>query len=257
MTQLKGFGGAMMIVAITALPVIANEGHGMMGHGGHDQEEQADHGGHYLKHLLKHAQEIGLTPEQIGKLKAIQLDFKRSEARLEAEAKVAKLELHALLEDEQTDLKAIQTKIEQLKKTEGACLFEAIKSKRTAMALLTPDQREKDLAHREAMKSEHDHDGEHSGGMGGMGSGGMMGGMGGGGMGGHSGHGGMGLKGGGGHGGQGSGDHGGGDASGGQQHQRGMGGKGRGGMKGGGGHGGQGGGGGQTGGEQGGEQHQH
>ncbi|MGE0643263.1 MAG: Spy/CpxP family protein refolding chaperone [Nitrospira sp.] len=227
-------GGIGVIAAMVVPPSFADEGHGKKGHGGHDQEEQVDHSGHYLKHLLKHAKEFELTQEQISKLKAIQLEFKRSEARLAADAKVAKLELDALLEDEQADLKAIQAKLEQLKKAEAACLFEGIKSKRTATALLTPDQREKDRAHREAMKSEHDHDGEHSGGMGGGGMMGGMGGMGGGGKGGHSGHGGMGMKGGG-------GDHGGGDASGGQQHQRGMGGKGRGGMKGGGGHGGQGG----------------
>ncbi|MBH0191800.1 MAG: hypothetical protein HP492_08610 [Nitrospira sp.] len=78
------------------------------------------------------------------------------------------------------------------------CLFAAIKSKHNAMALLTPDQREKDRAHRDAMKSEHT--GSHGGGMG---HGGMMGGM----------------MGGGGHGGQGGGGHGSGGAGGGQQHQ--------------------------------------
>lgn len=230
-----GLGAAGLLTAMTVCPVFADEGHGMMGHGGHDQEEHGDHSGHYLKHLLKHAKEIELTQDQITKLKAIQLDFKRSEARLEADAKVAKLELHALLEDEQVDLNAIKAKVEQLKKAEAACLFERIKSKRTAMALLTPDQREKDRAHREQMKSKNE--GQHGGGMGGMGRGGMMGGMGGMGGGGMSG-----------------GGHGGGGQSGGG-HQSGMGGMG--GMMGGmgsGGHGGQGGGG-Q--GEQGGEQHQH
>jgi Spy/CpxP family protein refolding chaperone len=216
MTKLKrqwvaGIGGATLIVAMTAFPVFSDEGHGQMGHGGHDQGEQEDHGGHYLRHLLKHAKEIGLTAEQIGKVKAMQLDFKRSEARLEADSKIAKLELHALLEDEKAELNAIQAKVEQLKKAEGACLFAAIKSKRTATALLTPDQREKDRAVHEQMKSAGD--GQHGGGMGGMmggrgGMGGMMGGMGGmmGGMGG-SGHG------------QSGGDQGSGGSSGGQQHQ--------------------------------------
>lgn len=253
-----GLGAAGLLTAMTGLPVYADEGHGMMGHSGHDQEDQHEQGGHYLKHLLKHAKEIGLTPEQISKVKAMQLDFKRSEARLQADEKVAKLELEALLEDEKADLNTIQAKVDQLKKVEAACLFEAIKSKRIATALLTPDQREKDRAHHEAMKVEHEHDGEHSGGMGGGGMMGGMGGMGSGGMSGHGGRGGMGMKGGGGHGGQG------GDASGGQQHQGGMGGKGRGGMKGGGGHGGQGGGqGGHDGGDHGsggsggGQEHQH
>ena len=197
MTKLKKqwlcrIGGAALIIALAAFPSYADEGHGKMGHGGHDQEDQDDHSGHYLKHLLKHAKEIGLTPEQITKLKSMQLDFKRTEARLEADAKVAKLELHALLEDEQADLIAIQAKVDQLKKAESACLFTAIKSKRNAMAMLTPDQREKDRAVHEHMKSGT----QHGGGMGGM-----MGGMGGG------------MMGGGGHG-QSSGA-----ASGGQQHQ--------------------------------------
>lgn len=201
-----------MVVTVGVLCVLgapnpssfAAEGHGQMMHGGHDQEEQNDHSAHYLKHLLKHAKEIGLTQEQIGKLKAMQLDFKRTEARLEADVKIAKLDLQALLEDEKADLGAIQSKVGQLKNSEGACLFAAIKSKHNAMALLTPDQREKDRAHREAMKSEHE--GRHGGGMGGMGHGGMMGGMMGGAMGG-SGHG------------QGGGEHGSGGAGGGQQHQ--------------------------------------
>jgi Spy/CpxP family protein refolding chaperone len=209
MTKLKGqwvagFGGAALIVAMTVSPVFADGGHGMMGHGGHDQGEQVDHSGHYFKHLLKHAKEIGLTPEQIRKLKAMQLDFKRTEARLEADTKIAKLELHGLLEDEQADLNAIQAKVQQLKNSEGACLFAAVKSRRDAMALLTPDQREKDRAHYDQMKSQGG--GQHGGGMGGMGHGGMMGGMMGGAMGG-SGHG------------QGGGEHGGGGAGGGQQHQ--------------------------------------
>lgn len=198
--------GVLCVIGASYPSSFADEGHGkMMGHGGHDQEEQDDHSGYYLKHLLKHAKEIGLTPEQISKLKAMQLDFKRTEARLEADVKIATLELHALLEDEKAELNAIQAKVGQLKNSEGACLFAAIKSKHNAMALLTPDQREKDRAHLEQMKSEGEK--QHGGGMGGMGGGGMMGGMGRGGMMGGSGHG------------QGSGDHGSGGAGGGQQHQ--------------------------------------
>jgi protein CpxP len=191
--------GAVCLVATTVLPGLADEGHGGMKHGqaqgGHEQGEQGEHGGHYLKHLLKHAKEFGLTPEQIGTLKTMQLDFKRTQARLEADIKIAKLELHALLEEEQADFSAIQAKVDQLKKAEGAMLLAAIKGKRDAMALLTPEQKEKDRAHREKMMSEGE--GQQRGGMGGKGRGGM---------------------GGGGHGGSG-GEHGSGEQGGGQQHQ--------------------------------------
>ena len=183
-----GLGGVAVIVAMTLFPGAADLGHSMM-HGGHDQGAQDDHSAHYLKHLLKHAKEIGLTPEQIGKLKAMQLDFKRAEARLEADIKIAELELHALLEDEQAHFSMIQAKVDQLKKAEGALMLSAMKVEREGMALLTMDQREKDRAHHEQMKGM----GQHGGGTG---MGGMMG-----------------------SGGHGGGDQGSGGAGGGQQHQ--------------------------------------
>jgi Spy/CpxP family protein refolding chaperone len=172
----------------------ADEGHGGKKRGqmqsGQDQGEQEEQCAHYLKHVLKHGKEIGLTSEQIGKLKTMQLDLNRTQARTEADIKIAKLELHALLEEEQADFAAIQAKVGQLKQAEGGLLLAAIKSKRDAMALLTPEQREKDRVHREQMKSGGE--GQHQSGMGG--------------------------KGGGGHG-AGGGDHAGGEQGGGQQHQ--------------------------------------
>ncbi len=173
-----GLIGATLIVAVTVLTGLADEGHGGMKRGqmqgGQDQGEQDEHSGHYLKHLLKHAKEIGLTPEQSKQLKAMQLDFKRTQARMEAEIKIAGLELHALLEEEQAGLSPIEAKVDQLKKAEGTLLLAAIKSKREAMALLTPEQREKDLAHREKMKKGGE--GQHGGGRGGKGGGGQGGG---------------------------------------------------------------------------------
>ena len=48
-----------------------------MGHHGHS----ADH----LRHLLQHQKEIGLTEEQVKKLKAIELDFDRARIKSDAE----------------------------------------------------------------------------------------------------------------------------------------------------------------------------
>ncbi len=167
--------GAVCLVAATVLPGLADEGHGGMKRGqtqnGHEQGEQDEQGGHYLKHLLKHAKEIGLTSEQVGKLKQMQLECKRRHIKMDAEVKIAKLELQALLEDEQAELSAIQAKVDQLKKSEGELLVEAVKAKREAIGLLTPEQKEKDRAHHEQMKS--DGEGQYRGGMGGKGRGGM------------------------------------------------------------------------------------
>jgi periplasmic protein CpxP/Spy len=135
-------------------------------HEGHDQSKQDEHSCHDLKHRLKHGKELSLTPEQITKLKTMQLDLGRAQARAEADIKVATLELHALVEDEQAASAAIQAKVDQLKKAEGGLLFTTIKSRRDARAILTPDQREKEHAMMEKMKGGED---QHPGGMGGMG----------------------------------------------------------------------------------------
>ena len=176
----QGFLGLIATTIIVVTPGFSQvaeacDMHMMHGHakGGHDTGEQKDQSEHYLKHLLKHAKDIGLTPDQLAKLKAIQLDFKRADVRLEADIKIAQLELEALIEDEQSDVSAIETKAEQLKKAEGAHLIADIKSTRNAAALLTPEQREKDRAHLEHMKSGGGHGGGHGGGAV---HGGMMGG---------------------------------------------------------------------------------
>lgn len=170
-----GFCGAACLIAAMVLTGFADEGHGEKKHGqmqsGQDQGEQEEQCAHYLKHLLKHGKEIGLTSEQISKLKAMQLDLNRTEARMEADVKIAKLELQALLEEEQAEFAAIQAKVGQLKQAEGALLPAAIKAKRDAVAMLTPDQREKDRAHREKMKSAGE--GLQRGGKGGDGHGGV------------------------------------------------------------------------------------
>jgi len=133
--------------------------------GGHDQSKQDEHSSHDLKHLLKHGKEIGLISEQISKLKTMQLDLGRAQARAEADIKVATLELHALVEDEKADAAAIQAKVDQLKKAEGGLLFTTITSRRDAMAILTPEQREKAHAMREKMMEGEN---QHTGGMHGM-----------------------------------------------------------------------------------------
>ena len=148
-------------------------GHMSKMHEGHDQSKEDEHSSHDLKHLLKQGKELGLTPEQIGKLKIMQLDLSRAQARAEADIKVATLELHALVEDEHSDSSAIQAKVDQLKKAEGGILFTAIKSSRDAMAILTPEQREKEHAQcEEMMEKMKGGEGQHTGGMSGMKGGG-------------------------------------------------------------------------------------
>ena len=103
----------MVVLGISMQPVWADEGYGDAkqrgmgpGMGGH-----RDSTGHYLRHLVRHQKEIGLTAEQVVKLKAIQLDLDRTRIRTEAEVLVAERELAALVEDEKADLSSIEAKV--------------------------------------------------------------------------------------------------------------------------------------------------
>ncbi len=162
----------MILIAVLTLgvqPVLADDDHGPM---------TRQPGGHFIRHLLTHAKEIGLTADQVTKLKAINLDFARTRIKTESEIKVAELELADLLDNEKAGLDAIEAKVKQSEMLEVGLRMAAIKAKRESLALLTPEQREKEKAEHEKMMR------QMGGGMGG----GMMGGMMEGGMMGRGGH---------------------------------------------------------------------
>ena len=147
----------MVILGFSLQPAWADEGYGQTGQGGmgHGMAGHRETTGHYLRHLVIHQKEIGLTAEQVAKLKAIQLDLDRTRIRAEAEVLVAERELAALVEDEKADLSSIEAKVKQGQALEVGLRMAAIKAKRDALALLTPEQREKEKAEHEKMMREH------------------------------------------------------------------------------------------------------
>jgi periplasmic protein CpxP/Spy len=171
----------MSLIAILGLsmqPSLANSdegyshayssGHGccgeMMGHMGHDTRS-ADH----LRHLLKHQKEIGLTEEQVKKLKAIELDFDRGWIKSDAEIHVVERELLALVEEDKADLSAIEAKVKQSEMLEVGLRMLAFKARHDALGVLTPEQRAKGKAgHGSKMQGMHGGMQEMYGGMQGM-----------------------------------------------------------------------------------------
>jgi len=172
---LAACGAMVCVLGAGSLPAWGDgpQGGAMRDHG-HDSATHSESTGHYLRHLLKHPKEIGLSADQVARLKAIQLDLTRTRIKTEADIQVAELELASLTEDDKADLATIEAKVKQSEMLEAGLRVAAIKAKRDALALLTPEQREKEKAEHEKMMQQRA--GGHGGGMmGGMG-GGMMGG---------------------------------------------------------------------------------
>ncbi|MFO0765284.1 MAG: hypothetical protein U0231_00510 [Nitrospiraceae bacterium] len=154
-TKLFTFATASAIAcALTLSPAWANyeggHGGGGYGKGGHAMGagimEMMMHGGagHLIRHLLKHEKEIGLSAEQVAKLKDIQLNLDKTRIKMEADVQVAERELKALTDDEKSDLGAIEAKLKQSADLQVALRMVSIKTRREALGVLTADQRAKE-----------------------------------------------------------------------------------------------------------------
>jgi len=152
-------------------PGYGKDGYGGGGHGamrGHGMGMMHSSAGHLIRHLLKHEKEIGLTADQVTKLKEIQLNLDKTRIKSEADIQVAERELKALTDDEKSDLGAIEAKLKQSEDLQVALRMTSIKTRRDVMALLTPEQRAKEKAEHEKMLEQHKSAGQrnpHAGAM--------------------------------------------------------------------------------------------
>jgi len=168
MKMLLGVAGGAVLLGVTMTSAWADGGSTCRG-GGHEfgmaRHGMSGHGGmtsHVLRHLLRHQQDLGLTDDQVTKLKALALDQDRAKIRAHADVQVAQRELKALVADEKSELSAIEAKIKERESFEAKLSFMGIKGERDLYAVLTPEQREKQKAIRDQMRQMH-RAGLHSG----------------------------------------------------------------------------------------------
>jgi Spy/CpxP family protein refolding chaperone len=123
--------------------------------GGHGMGMMHSSTGHLIRHLLKHEKDLGLTADQVAKLKEMQLNLDKARIKAEADIQIAERELKALIEDEKSDLGAIEAKLKQSEDLQVGLRLTAIKTRRDVLALLTPEQRAKEQAEHEKMMQQH------------------------------------------------------------------------------------------------------
>lgn len=124
---------------------------------GHYGPKQSGGSSHWLRHLLRQRQELGLSDEQIGTLRSVALDADRAGIRAEADVLVSARELRALLWDEKADLAAIEAKVREHENFEATARIIGIKARRDLIGLLTPEQREKRKALHEQRHRQQGH----------------------------------------------------------------------------------------------------
>ena len=108
-----------------------------------------------IQHLLKNEKDIGLTAEQVTKLKEMQLNLDKTRIKAEADIQVAERELRSLTEDEKSDLGAIEAKLKQSGDLQVGLRMTSIKARRDVYALLTPEQRAKEKTEHDKVMQQH------------------------------------------------------------------------------------------------------
>jgi Spy/CpxP family protein refolding chaperone len=93
--------------------------------------------------MLEHRAELGLAPSQVQELERIRTDFQRDAIRLDADQRVAQMDLAALLRADPVDMGKVETKVREVERLRGDLRLGRIRAIERGKAQLTPDQRAK------------------------------------------------------------------------------------------------------------------
>ena len=96
----------------------------------------------YGSEVLDHADELQLSDDQAGQIRAIQRTFRRETIQRQADIEVAEMDLESLRDDPDADLEEIRSVLEQVAALETAEKMSGLYLKRDIRQLLTGEQTE-------------------------------------------------------------------------------------------------------------------
>jgi len=135
--------GALLIGLPAVVHAEPDEG---MRHGRFEQHRGMHDGQHFVSHaihnLIRHAKDLGLSEEQVAKLKTLSTDYKKTSIRDKAEMKLAEVDARTLAHDEKSDLSAVENAMRKAEAARTNLRLDGVKAIRAAKAVLTPEQRE-------------------------------------------------------------------------------------------------------------------
>lgn len=93
--------------------------------------------------VMMHADELGLSEEQVEKLRARHIEAKKQMIQLGSQKKIAMIDLKNAVMREEMDLATAKAKAEEVAKLKGEKLIAMIQAMHDMKEILTPQQREK------------------------------------------------------------------------------------------------------------------
>lgn len=108
-----------------------------------------DHSGKYMSMKDR----LGLTDDQVAKLKSIRVDLVQKNKPLIEQSSALAKELRTLLQSDDPDLGAVESKIKDLNNVRMQVILNRISAAKEANKVLTPEQKEKLKGAREKQRS--------------------------------------------------------------------------------------------------------
>jgi Spy/CpxP family protein refolding chaperone len=93
--------------------------------------------------MLRHREELGLTPPQVQRLERLRDEFQRESIRREADIRVAESELESLMREDAVSLPRVEGKLREVERLRADLRFARIRAIEQGKAQLTVEQRER------------------------------------------------------------------------------------------------------------------
>ena len=115
------------------------KGHGM-GHGPMMDMGCMDRMGDMMGMCLQHAQMMGITDDQLMKMKPIHSEMQKKQARFKADLKIAEIELMEIFEKKDFDLDKANTAVKKIEGIKTAHHLDMLKAMKEMREMLTDEQ---------------------------------------------------------------------------------------------------------------------
>jgi len=134
---------SLLLTVVFAVPAFSQMDMPMKGHGGgQGRMMEMDHmdmmGGDMM--CMEHARHMGLTDDQITKMKSMHREMQKSQIRSKADLKIAEIELMEIMEVKDFDLDKAGSAVKKIGDIKTARHLEMLKAMKDMRAILTDEQ---------------------------------------------------------------------------------------------------------------------
>ncbi|MBI3610221.1 MAG: periplasmic heavy metal sensor [Nitrospirae bacterium] len=109
-----------------------------------DEEREYGHGQRgIVSFFIEHKEELGLTPDQVSRLKAVREGFRKTAARIGADLETAYEQFHDLMQEDEIKLAAVEAASKKIESLESERRIEFAKAIAEGKKALSKDQLKK------------------------------------------------------------------------------------------------------------------